>query len=350
MPVAGWIDFVAVNMEIGPVNWLSVDLTSDCSMRCRYCSVSAGEIPVFNLPVSHAASFFDYFSTYAIPNIKLTFSGGEPTVHPRAVDILDLALDRFIDPRIFLLTNGFFSPSLLDKLLKRDIKFQITFEGLPGIQDFERPAVNGGKTSDVVLRNIKKILKEKPDSLFVRMNYSPLKFGREEEIADFLGGLGVERLAVGILTERGRGKEYEHVDSIESLKRVKYLVKVMRDRGIKALFPEFTDDPGDWVSCGAGKTFFALSADSLITGCQGILLGSELPDREKLFVFGRVDEDGVKIDRKRHEAFIDFAYSVPEKCTTCPARKICSCPMIRLTGRLCDYVKTQLDLMSRDKE
>ena len=103
------------------IEWLGLSAADFCNLNCKYCFISAKREGTL-LDYSKATTFLEFFSDYARPNTKITFTGGEPTIHPRLLDMVDFAQENFTDPRIVVGTNGVLSERLLNGFLKRDAK------------------------------------------------------------------------------------------------------------------------------------------------------------------------------------------------------------------------------------
>ncbi len=129
-----------------------VELTSACNLRCPMCFASSG-------PGGTHQSFEDV--QRAIDRLVATegraevcqLSGGEPTLHPEFLRILDYACDQPIDV-VMVNTNGLRiarDPSLLDGLEKQRHRIELYFQ-LDGFTDATSTALRGESLTTTKLR------------------------------------------------------------------------------------------------------------------------------------------------------------------------------------------------------
>ena len=300
------------------VNWLGISLTSSCNLNCPYCYADAQKNGVF-LDEKKFEAFLDYFVPYAAPNILIVLTGGEPTLHPKLLSFIKYAKSVFINPYIVITTNGVAPKKLIDQLIDEGVSLQISFEGLPEINDQERPSFKGPLT-DKVIETIKHSFMRSPDKTILRVNYSPSKFGKEKEIARYFRSLGVTNVSLGVIQPSGRGKTYKGLDVLESTKRLKNFIDALKDEGLH--MPRKFEDDAEWPSCGAGEKTFFMTTDAVITGCQYPVLESRIDKSHQHFILGRVNKT-VDFDENALKTFRKFAKEVPEKCGKCEILSKC---------------------------
>jgi len=139
-------------------------LTTECNMRCRYCYASAGGADPVTMPFEIAKAAVEVVVANAAaagaPAIDLAFhGGGEPTI---AWDALiatyqfatRLAKDRGFGVSVMVATNGILSERKLDWILRHAVGASVSFDGLPEFQDANRPLSSGRGSSEQVLRTI----------------------------------------------------------------------------------------------------------------------------------------------------------------------------------------------------
>jgi len=247
-------------------------------------------------------------------------------LHPNLLKIIETAEENFFFFFIEILTNGMFSPKLLQDLLKTTAKFYVTFEGIPDVQDKFRKTHTGEPSSKQVITTIKKIVDDDPSKLILRMNYSPFMFGREEEIADFLAGLGIKKVALSYLSPMGRGKNCNFIDAKKTMSKYPLMFKELKAKNLVETPTFIKEKQRKWLNCGAGRHLFVLTVDGSISTCQNVITSKGLSPFLEKFIVGRVD-DSVLIDKIALTKFIEFADHVPSKCRTCDIVNLCGgCP------------------------
>jgi len=93
-----------------PLSRCELILTSRCNFRCPYCRRVGGR----DLPYEDAIHVVDLWATQGLKAIR--FSGGEPTLYEKIVDLIKHTKDRGIE-RIAISTNGSATKDLYQKLI-----------------------------------------------------------------------------------------------------------------------------------------------------------------------------------------------------------------------------------------
>ncbi len=131
-------------------------LTNECNLRCKYCYASAGEHPVRQMEWETAKAGIDnIFTGIRTNNLRhaaLGFhGGGEPSMNlpllKKSVEYFkNLAAENNISYEIAGAFNGFWNSSVREFIINNFTDLSISFDGLPEIQNLNRPA-KGGKGS-----------------------------------------------------------------------------------------------------------------------------------------------------------------------------------------------------------
>jgi organic radical activating enzyme len=117
-----------------------LQITTRCNMHCLHCCFSCGkhgkhaDFPLVKEAIYYAKEIDDEF---------ITIGGGEPTLHPKFFDILELCLEQF--PSVWMATNG-----SRTKVMKRLYKILIQ-EDYPDDLDFS------SENADEILKNYRPI-------------------------------------------------------------------------------------------------------------------------------------------------------------------------------------------------
>lgn len=152
---------------------LTVFPTSDCNMRCTYCYASGGDnYKLLSRKTLDIAMDF-FFSGHETregkadiatdPTLYLTVhGGGEPTLHfPLLRHVVQRfsvrALKKGYTPQVSLVTNGTYGEDVHDWLIKNSIGVSFSFDGVPSIQNKQRPYQNGKSSYRKVLTNIRRL-------------------------------------------------------------------------------------------------------------------------------------------------------------------------------------------------
>ncbi|MBF0563661.1 MAG: radical SAM protein [Nitrospirae bacterium] len=124
-------------------------LTNRCNLRCVYCYASGGERPPITMPRE--------ITRKAVTSIlRSTFhGGGEPTlawnIMKRTVDYFrESAMIRGLTPLVHTATNGVIPQDNLNWIIENLTCANISLDGLPEIQNVQRPTATGGPSFDAV--------------------------------------------------------------------------------------------------------------------------------------------------------------------------------------------------------
>ena len=80
-----------------------IEVNTACNLDCPVCFANAG--PGYNLTLEQVESMLDRFIEIEGNPEVVQFSGGEPTIHPQILDMVQAAMDRGI-PNVMINTNG----------------------------------------------------------------------------------------------------------------------------------------------------------------------------------------------------------------------------------------------------
>jgi len=101
---------------------LTLEITSDCPLRCEFCSSNVGRCQVMSYSLEEMKSIVDEVSTLGCKTISL--SGGEPLIHPKILQISKYIKDKGICLYIYTSGNLFYFQSVgpLGTSLVSDLK------------------------------------------------------------------------------------------------------------------------------------------------------------------------------------------------------------------------------------
>ncbi|NJL28961.1 MAG: radical SAM protein [Thermoanaerobaculia bacterium] len=180
-------------------------LTNRCNLQCSYCYRESSP----QLPIHHDASRFiamlEYLKPYTSPHMEITFSGGEPTMHPGFREVVETSTH--LGYRNVLLTNATrITDPLADFIHEHFRRAKISLDG-PN-EEIHSQTRGKGNFSNVI-RGIEKLLargvrvvvqvtlsksglpyvdeirRVLPETPNLRVVYTPLfPMGRGAEVAD----------------------------------------------------------------------------------------------------------------------------------------------------------------------
>jgi uncharacterized protein len=137
-------------------------LTTRCNLRCIYCYASAGDRPPAEMSLMTARRGIEFVCRNALELGRPAFGvgyhgGGEPTVHWEVLTesfayAQRLAQEYGLKVYGSMATNGVLSPKQQQWVIQNFRGVNLSVDGLPAVQDMQRPKPSGKGSSAAVLR------------------------------------------------------------------------------------------------------------------------------------------------------------------------------------------------------
>lgn len=353
-------------------NSLTLLTTRRCNFACLYCYANATPDGK-HMPLKLATDSTKWFlSQLKHKNIRITFhGGGEPTLTRDLIrSVVEYIEANYNDKKrtYIITTNGTASTDFWDWMMQYRFGISVSIDGMPDIQNRNRPFVNGEGSSETVERGIRYLVSHGyPFS--VRLTYSPVD--NIEEIIKYLGGLGIKKIHLEPLFPYGRfykvtkfGEESNNL--VYSPKGKEFLGKFLKAMdtakllGIKILnghLLNFTRGVGYF--CGAASArAMTVTHDGFLTGCLEVV---DQKDKDfNTFLLGKytseehgfeIYQEKIKMMQKRHADLLP-------QCKTCYARYHCaggcSVKAVRASGNFlnvddpyCIFTKALIPILVR---
>lgn len=340
---------------------LSLSITDDCSLRCRYCYFRAGDTD--KKRVMSAARIRQYIDAYftQIPtdcikeqdnSLHIAIAGGgEPT---KAFDSFKFAVKYAKDcaaqhnyiARFSMPTNGFYGSAVRQFIIDNFYQVSLSMDGPADIQNYQRPATNGANSFETVYETAK-FFYDNHFKFAIRSTITKYSVHRMREIVDFFHEnfpgvvIGMERMS-----EFGRGLEsgIEAPSLSEFKEAITEVYQYAYNKG--ALIKNASLGKSNSL-----RTSFCLSVavpnwtiltDGRITSCTR----DSFPEH---FTFGVFDENSksIVINQEKIEHLRQINVFNNPECADCFAKYNCAgdCPNLRLAGLIdCEANrKLQLD-------
>jgi len=315
---------------------VNISLTDDCNLGCVYCVYNSGETKN-TIDLGFVKSYLDYISeNYKnVPTGIRFFGGGEPTLKFKLMKkIYDYAFSRVDTPVFQILSNGTFSKKVCNWIIKNIDEISLSYDGLPELQNTQRPFRSGSPSSGIVERNIKRItISEKNLSIHVVLTKNTAS--RTIDVLNNLNSLGVRRIGIMRLILEGRAKERDMVENQgnflnEILPKMR---EIAGEMGIRIFCgPVEFEKPIDCM-CPSDK-FMHLTAKNEIIHCGRLKNYTESVKSGKLpFLKGRYDEKNKKItftDEAGYLATRNIHHI--DECRKCVSKWLCGggCPFVAM--------------------
>lgn len=140
-------------------------LTTRCNLHCIYCYASAGDRPLTEMSLKTAKRGIEFVCHSALERGKTEFGvgyhgGGEPTIHWEVLTksftyAKQLARKYGLEVYGSMATNGVLSPEKRRWIIENFRGVNLSVDGLPEVQDFQRPMPSGRPSSKAVMETIR---------------------------------------------------------------------------------------------------------------------------------------------------------------------------------------------------
>lgn len=316
---------------------ISFFITNECNLSCIYCVNDTKNIKneeAIDLDFAKAGidDFFEKRTDIFGENNKMIrfYAVGEPTIRMDLVKAIKNYARKARGKDLFveLQTNGFFSTDTAKWIAKNVNEVWISIDGPAEIQNRNRPAKSGMKTSEIVVKNIKYLLNR---GIFVgvRATIMPQDVARQIEIIDYFNSLGIKWIyaepAFESVKQKGqicKGK----ITPVDLKKFTRHFVKAFKHaEKIGIHYGNFfivNFDERCNYACRALLPMPQLTTDGYVSSCDLAYCGkTQLPD----FIFGKFNKKKKKITyypekiariRQRNTKFM-------KKCRNCEIRRNC---------------------------
>ncbi len=321
-------------------------LSDGCNLRCRYCYAGAAE-QRHVMPEEVGRAAIDLVCGNAVelgePSFVVGFHGnGEPfTAFPLMQGLCTYArecADRSgVEVRFSIATNGALDEGQRRFLADTFDSINISFDGLPGFQDRQRPLASGGGSFDVVDGTLR-FLEGRGTPYAIRATATAQSAPHVDDILAFVGEHYPSCTMVHVepLWSCGRclqsGEEPPDVrDFIESFIRARDLVERKHGAGEpcpRIYFSSARDDACTDMFCSVGADGFTITAEGDVTACFEV--GSRDDPRAGRFHYGTYDADrsGFVFDGAKRASLHRLSVNNMPFCADCFCKFSCSgdCP------------------------
>jgi len=309
---------------------LSFNLTNTCNLMCRYCYGAYGEPSKKNyISPETILGVLKRAIKQDTKEVRVVFVGGEPTLNMAAIRAAVEYLTEISMPsKYYISTNGVVPEEDLGYMIRNKFRFNVSHDGLPEFQEYQRPMRNGKPSTRLVERTIKKLISA--DVKFkVRTTITKYNVRKLDKIVGYLSDLGVKYIHLDQVMYCGRAVKE---------KMQKPSPKVFVDNLFKAI--DMAGRKGSNIISSYYSNLFMPSTYycSHIAGEPVIILGStgtisccyeHTEDKEGPFYLGELKNNKINIDaRKKNKIIKNYDVDKIGKCKVCPIKYICGggCP------------------------
>lgn len=295
-----------------PTQNITIEITSYCNHRCKHCFVGDG-LNKHSLDFDTVIKTLDELREHN--EIGLTFSGGEPTIHPQFKEIISYALK--LGFKITVLTNGLNADDETINLLSHPhVTVSIPILGWQESHD-EMTSVLG--SFNRVINNIK-LYKERNANLRITTVISNLNYKDMPKMEQFCSEIGVTNFEVSPLFPIGWALK-NWAELCKDMEQYDLMVSQCGGNEQHEYNKSYQDIPEKLFSCcDCGTKIINILSDGAITPCLML--------REKTFELGSIYNESITdIISSEHPGRLRvkslMSYINLPTCSSCEAMYIC---------------------------
>ena len=305
------------------VSRITLHVTNDCNLRCRYCYAQGGKYLCERklMSLEKANDFINFLKESFDKVANIVFFGGEPFLNVPVISYIcekihELYVSGQISylPRFGAVTNGYFDSEDVFEVIKRYFSFiTVSIDGDERCHDINRVSTQGKGTFFKVSKFIDRLLDVKSISVQYEATYTRkhIEMGiTREQVRDFLG----QRFGIaGIITD-----EYTMEQESMHKKGNSSFLKRGRKEAYWDILPRFIEKTPAQM-CEIGREIFSISVDGDIYPCH-------MNTGEKENCLGNIAGDNVFRNPapfiKEHPFVIHSSKNNPQ-CRSCWANTLC---------------------------
>lgn len=323
-----------------PITTIDLDLTNNCILACDYCFRGAKNPRRLSLETGKAA--MDWFIRQSQNQKKLSVAlfGGEPLMEFELIKQLvpyakEKAASAGKDIHFSATTNCvLINDEMIDFFRKYKMTFHTSIDGGPESHDKHRKFPNGKGTSEIVARNVKKVLKYWPNRT-ARMTVCNDNIRRWMEDTQYLVELGYKNLAMIPVPEQEWTEEQFAIMKQQLRKISDFYIEQYRkknpiyikhlDGALKGIASPFRRK----AHCGAGRGYVLVKTDGTIYPCHRF--GGDIDaDSKQEWKLGSI-YDGWNEERRDNLLSFDCRKHVKADCENCIAVHTCGTTCIAVS-------------------
>jgi uncharacterized protein len=319
---------------------VSLFLTTKCSMRCIYCYSSGGEHPRL-MPWETAQAAIGWLIQHVRSRGKDRFTisfhgGGEVTLAgilmKRCVAYArEQAKAHGLKVRIRAGLNGVMSPAMRDWVARNIDSATVSLDGIPEVQNHQRPLSNGRNSSTAVYSTLK-YLDSKSFNYGLRSTVTQESLGRLEESVEFMcQNFQTQMIQIEPVFQAGRARRNRVTPVVprEFVEQYRKAQTVARSYGkeLKYSGARLQTITNTFCLAATGNSF-CVTPDGLVTSCYEV--SNPEDPRAALFLYGHLDflAKAFSFDEDKIQKLLSLRVENKPHCKNCFCKWHCAgdCP------------------------
>lgn len=344
---------------------ITLIVTGDCNLRCKYCFANGGDISTQMTQEIAIAGINHALSKSRDKRLSVSFFGGEPTLNQtlikKIVAYTELKKAQLPNKDLTwgITTNGVFDHNFIGYLAEKEFLVTLSMDGIPEVQDFQRPTLIGNPTSNIVKKTIVDLIAAGVD-LTIRATVTDFSVAKMPETVNYLSDIGVKKIHFEAINPAGRaeglktkGDPLARPSANDFIKYLTRSIEVATQLDMEIQNSSFMNlrRPSLCFCDGMSGVRLALGYDGAISKCLEVQNACHPFARD--YFLGQYNPEKNALEIKKSNGNCCSSFKQPIECENCFAKLICGggCPVRNqhITGDLgkpdpfhCEVVKNML--------
>jgi len=318
---------------------ITLFLTTKCNLNCIYCYASHSEKEDADMSIELAKKGLDFVCRNGVESSKPGFGvgyhgGGEPSVNwdvlVRSLSYAKKLGKKFNIPvNSTMASNGVLSDSHRRWVIQNLDGISLSIDGLPEVQDHQRPLKSGDPSSKAVTRTIE-AFERANFSWSARLTVTALSVDKLAKGIEYLLSLGhPRRIVVEPVYSLGRASSGRlHVKPSEFVRAFREAKEIADAQSVPLIYSAARVDVIANRFCNACVGSFCLTPSGKVSACYEVV-DDRMPFSDE-FIIGHfdIDRDGFVFDQNKVKSIQDWTVESIPWCEGCFAKWHCAgdCP------------------------
>ena len=320
-------DVKSGKMNFG-IRSITLNVNQICNLKCAYCAAGGdgtyGE-PTNQISVEKTLPQLKFFmsSLNEGATFAISFVGGEPLLHPRAIKaiydfVTQEALERKLTPIMKIVTNGtLIQGEVLAILQSMKLDLTISFDGIRELNDRSRPSKDGKSTTNKILAGLKNLASDR--GLIQSISFSAITTIDNINLVDnyhYFKSLNPDSIEfVFANEEKSLEIQAKYIEQMNQIAAIAWMAggenELRKIKSFDHYFSALDNQQKTENFCGAGKNYLMVDAKNRLYSCVW-----DANDKKEIV------GEGEQLD---HDALAKYSKPLIElnNCNTCWARHLC---------------------------
>lgn len=291
---------------------VSFETTKQCNLRCKHCYTNASAKLQDELTTEEIKGFIDELADIGV--LSITFTGGEPLMHPDIVELMKYAKKKPLT--VLLFTNGTLLTPDIVKTLKALPVYRVnisidgpdaeTHDSFRGVESAFKSTIEGTK-----------LLRKAHIPVDISISVNKANYKKIKEILQLMYDLGVNQFKLWPVSFSGRPEEKGIFITPEEFRKVMVANREFEFEVLNKKEKEEFRYVTSVKNCGVGSGALAIKCNGVVTACP--IFGDDVS-------FGNIREQSVQ-DIWNNSPLLNKLRSINvfeiEPCKDCEFAAVC---------------------------